>query len=69
MSVRVRPYRRGGWEVDERIVTPDGTRKRDRRRAPVSSKSAALRWGEPANASCSSAHQPPQQSHERRCQP
>ena len=46
MSVRVRPYRRGGWEVDERIVTPDGTRKRDRRRAPVSSKSAALRWGE-----------------------
>ena len=46
MSVKVRPYRRGGWEVDVRTVAPNGTRRRDRRRAPVSSKSAALRWGE-----------------------
>ena len=26
MSVTIRPYRRGGWEVDIRVVTPDGTR-------------------------------------------
>ena len=46
MSVTIRPYRRGGWEVDVRIILPDGARRRDRRRAPVSSKSAALRWGQ-----------------------
>jgi hypothetical protein len=27
MSVTIRPYRRGGWEVDIRVVTPDGTRE------------------------------------------
>ena len=46
MSVTVRPYRRGGWEVDVRVVLPDGGRQRDRRRAPVTSRSAALRWGQ-----------------------
>ena len=46
MSVTIRPYRRGGWEVDVRIVLPDGTPYRDRRKAPVSSKSAARRWGQ-----------------------
>ena len=46
MSVTVRPYRRGGWEVDIGMVLPDGTRWRERRRAPVSSKTAALRWGQ-----------------------
>ena len=46
MSVKVRPYRRGGWEVDVRIVLPDGRSQRERRRAPVSSKTAARRWGE-----------------------
>ncbi len=46
MSVTIRPYRRGGWEVDVRIVLPDGGRRRERKRAPVSSKSAALRWGQ-----------------------
>ncbi len=45
MSVRIRPYRRGGWELDIRVVLPDGSKRRERRRAPVSSKSAALRWG------------------------
>ena len=45
MSVTIRPYRRGGWEVDIRLVLPDGRQRRDRRRAPVSSKSGALRWG------------------------
>src|SRR4029077_6364474 len=47
MSVKIRPYRRGGWEVDIRVVTPDGAREfRVRKRAPVSSRSAAARWAE-----------------------
>jgi integrase len=46
MSVTVRPYRRGGWEADIRVVLPDHTEHRQRRKAPVSSKSAAQRWGE-----------------------
>jgi integrase len=46
MSVTVRPYRRGGWEVDITIRLPNGTRWRERSKAPVSSRTAALRWGE-----------------------
>ena len=47
MSVTIRPYRRGGWEVDIRVVAPDGTRElRERKRAPVSSRSPAGRWAE-----------------------
>ena len=47
MSVKIRPYRNGGWEIDIRVVTPDGTRQlRERRRAPVSSRSVAMRWAE-----------------------
>ncbi|MDQ3349215.1 MAG: site-specific integrase [Acidobacteriota bacterium] len=45
MSVTVRPYRRGGWEVDITVRLPDGSRHRERSRAPLSSKSAAQRWG------------------------
>jgi len=56
MSVTIRPYRRGGWEVDIRVVTPDGTREfRVRKRAPVSSRSAAHGGLKVANACCSSA--------------
>ena len=47
MSVTIRPYRRGGWEADIRVGTPDGARQiRERKRAPVSSRSAATRWAE-----------------------
>lgn len=46
MSVKVRPYRRGGWEVDISVRLADGTRYRERSKATVSSQSAALRWGE-----------------------
>lgn len=46
MSVKVRPYRRGGWEVDVQVVLPDGRKLRERRKACVQSKSAAKRWGE-----------------------
>src|SRR6266545_7188385 len=47
MSVTIRPYRSGGWEIDIRVVTPDGTRQlRERKRSPLSSRSAAQRWAE-----------------------
>ena len=46
MSVRVTAYKRGGWEVDIRILLPDGQRLRDKHRAPCSSESGAKRWGE-----------------------
>ena len=47
MSVAIRPYRRGGWEVDIHVVAPDGMREfRERKRAPVSSRTAAARWAE-----------------------
>jgi len=44
MSVTLRPYRRGGWEVDITIRLPDGTQYRERKRASRFSKSAAQRW-------------------------
>jgi hypothetical protein len=46
MSVTVRPFRRGGWEVDIRWRTPQGKRMRERRVLKVSSKSASKRWGD-----------------------
>jgi len=46
MTVTVRTYRRGGFEVDIRFTWPDGSPYRDRRRSPVSGKSASLRWGQ-----------------------
>lgn len=46
MSVTVRPYRGGGWEVDIGVLLPDGTRRRERKKVPASSKTAAARWGE-----------------------
>jgi integrase len=46
MTVRVRPYRNGGWEVDVTFRLPNGQRHRERSKAPVSSKSGAQRWGE-----------------------
>jgi integrase len=47
MSVTIRPYRKGGWEVDISVVTPDGARRaRERKLSPLGSKTAALRWAE-----------------------
>ena len=46
MTVKIRPYRKGGWEVDIMILLENGKRHRERRKAPVSSKAAALRWGQ-----------------------
>lgn len=46
MSVNVRPYKKGGWEVDIMITLANGDKIRRRFKAPVSSKSGARRWGE-----------------------
>ena len=47
MSVTIRPYLGGPcWEVDIRVELPDGTMMRERRKAPVTSKFGALRWGQ-----------------------
>jgi hypothetical protein len=46
MSVTLRPYRSGGWEVDITIRLPDGSQYRERKRAARFSKSAAHRWAE-----------------------
>lgn len=46
MSVKIRSFRNGGWEVDIRGRRPDGTRYRERRKSPVSSKTGSLRWAE-----------------------
>ena len=46
MSVTVRKYKRGGWEVDIRGDLPDGRTYRERRKSPVTSKSGSKRWGE-----------------------
>ena len=45
MSVTVRPYRTGGWEVDIHVILANGKRVRSRTRKRTS-KSAALRWGQ-----------------------
>jgi integrase-like protein len=46
MSVKVRSYRSGIWQVDVVYRLPNGQRTRERRRVRVSSKSSAKRWGE-----------------------
>lgn len=46
MSLRVVPYRDGGWMVDIRLRLPNGERHRERRVMSDLSKSAAKRWGQ-----------------------
>jgi integrase len=46
MSVTVRPYVAGGWEVDIRVELPDGRVIRERKKAQQSSESSARRWAE-----------------------
>jgi len=46
MSVTLR-RRKGEWQIDVRVVSPDGTRHaRTRRRSPLASRSDAQRWAE-----------------------
>jgi integrase len=58
MSVKIREYKRGGFEVDIRFTWPDGTPLRDRRRSPVSTRSASLRWGQAREAELYRAGKP-----------
>jgi hypothetical protein len=46
MSVTVRPYVNGGWEVDIRVQLPDGRMVRERKKSSASSKLAAQNWAE-----------------------
>ena len=48
MSVTIREYQgqQGVWEVDIRVLLPSGEMIRERKKAPVSGKSAAQRWAE-----------------------
>jgi len=46
MSVKVRRFRTGGWEVDITFRLPNGSIHRERKKAPVTSRSGAQRWGE-----------------------
>ena len=48
MSVKIRPYRgkEGVWEVDIVVRMADGQVFRERRKAPVTGKSAAQRWAQ-----------------------
>src|SRR2546428_9197871 len=50
MSVKVRKFKRGGYEVDIIVRLPDGTRGRERKKTPCTSKPAAQRWGEERQA-------------------
>ena len=44
MSVTIRPYRKGGWEVDITTRLPDGSRYRERTKAQVCSLRLAPAW-------------------------
>jgi integrase len=46
MTVKIRPYRKGGWEIDIMIRLDNGQKYRERRKAPVESRSGALKWGQ-----------------------
>ena len=46
MSITLRPYRSGGWEVDITLRLPNGSQYRERKRASRFSKSAAQRWAQ-----------------------
>ncbi len=46
MTVTLRPYRHGGWEVDIRVRLADGRVHRERRKSPVESRSGSRSWGE-----------------------
>lgn len=45
MTVKIRRFRTGGWEVDIHTYTPGGEFLRERSKSPVSSKEATKQWG------------------------
>jgi integrase len=67
MTVRVRKYKRGGWEVDIQFRWPeDMTEFRRRLRAPVNGKAAAQRWGEAREAAFLRAGKAPLKTPEKK---
>lgn len=46
MTVKVRPYKRGGWEYDIMLALPGRPLIRERRKSPVAGKVATRRWAE-----------------------
>jgi integrase len=64
MTVKVRTFRSGGFEVDIRFTYPDGTPFRRRLKAPVDAKTAAKRWGEAREAELLKAPSPKQRAEE-----
>lgn len=46
MSIKMREHPTGGWEVDIHVRLPDGTKLRERRKAPGGSRAVAHRWAE-----------------------
>ena len=67
MTVRVRKYKRGGWEVDIQFRWPeDMTEFRRRLRAPVNGKAAAQRWGEAREAAFLRAGKTPLKAPEKK---
>ena len=46
MTVKIRPYRKGGYEVDIMIRLADNETHRERRKSPFAGKSASRRWGQ-----------------------
>jgi integrase len=66
MTVKVRTFRTGGFEVDIRFTYPDGTAFRRRYKAPVEGKTAAKRWGEAREAELLKAPSPEQRAVQQR---
>jgi integrase len=46
MTVKVRPYKHGGWEADIVVQLDSGQTLRKRLKSPVASKSGSLAWGQ-----------------------
>jgi len=58
MSIKVRKFRTGGYEVDIHTRSPDGLPIRERVKSPASSKEAAKRWGMVREAHLALEHGP-----------
>ena len=65
MTIKIRPFRTGGFEVDIRFTYPDGTPFRRRIKAPVESRSAARRWAEAREQELMKAPSPKQRAEQQ----
>ena len=66
MTVKLRSFRSGGFEVDIRFTYPDGSTFRRRFKAPVEGMTAARRWGEAREAELLKAPSPKERAEEER---